>query len=102
MRNAISQSVLQLSNLGHHGQRVLRLLRHVSRELFVLLPQPLDLLFEFDYLRVGRIARTTLALHTCLLAVVLIGQDHIGGRSVSSSVRVCVNTAKMLVQVLQS
>jgi hypothetical protein len=88
----VSQCVLQLSDLSHHGKRVLRLLSHFGLEFLVFLPNPLDLLSELHEFLVGLYARVSLALHARSLAVIVFGRlNDVGWRG--GSIGVGVDTA---------
>lgn len=100
LRQPVAKGLLQLSNLGHHGQRVLSLLLHLRLELDVLLAHTLNLVTKFCKLVRGLTAVAALALGAGSLALVVVGRgDRVtrGRRAVGAG---GVHSTKMLVEVL--
>lgn len=100
---AVTQRVLQLGNLRHHGQGVLRLLVHLGLELFVFLAHSLDFVSEIRQLVDALAAHAALALRPRLVAVVVLGsRDGLGRWRCGSGLGICVHSPKMLVKILLS
>lgn len=96
---AVAERILELGDLRHHGQRVLRLLLHLRLELVIFHAHALNLVAQLgDFVR-GLAAGPALALHARALAVVVVGRaGRVGlGRG---AVGARVHAAEVLVQVL--
>lgn len=73
---AMSQRILKLGDLRHHGQRVLRLLFHLLLKILVLQADALDLVSKLGQLLAvieTIVTRSSLALRAGSLALVAVG-----------------------------
>lgn len=102
LAQAVPQGLLQLSNLRHHGQRVLSVLRHLGPQALVLFAQALNLVAKFRDLvgvTVRAATRPAFALYPGLLALVVVGRlCGLGGGGLA--VRICVDSSEVLVEIL--